>query len=160
MLTVGYSDPLLAGLPANGVLDMLTVHRYARDASPRQLDFQFAIVRGLQNAFRGKPVLLSEFGYATSEVESAQAAIAESATWLRAYEMGLAGAGKWMLWDLPPGPNPKERSFGMFEPSGHPKPSAWALPALSLRMARSRTARTRGDQRQPDRRRRLPLPCG
>ncbi len=143
LITVGYSDPLLAGLPANNILDFNTMHRYARDASPRQLEFQLAIVRGLQTAFRGKPVLLSEFGYATSETDPAQAAIAESATWLRTYEMGLAGAGKWMLWDLPPGPNPRERSLGLFEANGAAKPSAQALPALGSRLAPSRSPRGR-----------------
>jgi hypothetical protein len=138
LITVGYSDPLLAGLPANATLDIIAINRYPRDASPRQLDFQLVIAKGLQAAFRGKPVLLSEFGYATSEIDPPQAGICEGAAWLRAYEMGLAGAGKWMLWDLPPGPNPRERSFGLFGASGEPKPSALALPALSDRLAPSR----------------------
>ena len=143
LITVGYSDPLLAGLPANGPLDIIAINRYPRDASPRQLDFQLVIAKGLQAAFRGKPVFLSEFGYATSEIDPPQAAICEGAAWLRAYEMGLAGAGKWMLWDLPPGPNPRERSFGLFGASGEPKPSALALPALSARLAPSRGPRGR-----------------
>jgi hypothetical protein len=143
LITVGYSDPLLAGLAANKALDILAINRYPRDASPRQLDFQLTIARGLQTAFPGKPVLLTEFGYATSEVEPVQAAICEGAAWLRAYEMGLAGAGKWMLWDLPPGPNPRERSFGLFTAAGEPKPSALALPALSARLASSRAPRGR-----------------
>ena len=143
LITVGYSDPLLAGLAANSTLDIIAINRYPRDASPRQLDFQLAIAHGLQSAFSGKPVFLSEFGYATSEIDPAQAAICEGAAWLRAYEMGLAGAGKWMLWDLPPGPNPRERSFGLFDASGEWKPSALALPALSARLAPSRGPRGR-----------------
>ena len=143
LITVGYSDPLLAGLAANAALDIISINRYPRDASPRQLDFQLTIARGLQAVFKGKPVFLSEFGYATSEVEPAQAAICESAAWLRAYEMGLAGAGKWMLWDLPPGPNPRERSFGWFNADGEPKPSALALAAFSARLASSRAPRGR-----------------
>lgn len=143
LVTVGWSDPLLAGLPANQILDIMSINRYARDASPRQLEYQLAIVKGLQNAFPGKPVSLSEFGYATDTLDPAQAAICESATWLRAYEMGLAGAGKWMLWDLPPGPNPRERSMGLFEAAGNPKPSAVALPAISARLAPSRAPRGR-----------------
>ena len=143
LITVGYSDPLLAGLPANKTLDIIAINRYPRDASPRQLDFQLTIARGLQAAFSGKPVFLSEFGYPTSEVDPAQAAICEGAAWLRAYEMGLAGAGKWMLWDLPPGPNPRERSFGLYAASGEPKPSALALPALSARLASGQAPRGR-----------------
>ena len=141
LITVGYSDPLLAGLPASGSLDIIAINRYPRDASPRQLDFQLVIAAGLQAAFRGKPVWLSEFGYATSEIDPPQVGICEGAAWLRAYEMGLAGAGKWMLWDLPPGPNPRERSFGLFGANGEPKPSALALPALSARLAPSRGPR-------------------
>ncbi|MGC8779893.1 MAG: hypothetical protein ACP5UQ_03420, partial [Anaerolineae bacterium] len=55
----------------------------------------------------------------------------ESIGWLRACELGLAGVSKWMLWDLPPGPNPRERSFGLYTAAGIPKPAAWALSALS-----------------------------
>jgi len=145
LITIGWSDPLLAGLKTNEVLDIISINRYARDASPRQLEFQLTIVKGLQSAFPGKPVFLSEFGYATSEVEPAQVAICESATWLRAYELGLAGAGKWMLWDLPPGPNPRERSFGLFDAAGDAKPSALALPAISERLAPSQAPRGRVD---------------
>ncbi len=143
LVTIGWSDPLLAALPANDRLDMISINRYPRDASPRQLEYQLTIARGLRTAFPGKPVLLTEFGYSTSELEPAQAAICESAGWLRAYELGLAGAGKWMLWDLPPGPNPKERSFGLFDSAGLPKPSAAALPALAERLAPSRAPRGR-----------------
>ena len=111
---------------------------------PRRANSTFSSrSRGLQTVFKGKPVFLSEFGYATSEIEPAQAAICESAAWLRAYEMGLAGAGKWMLWDLPPGPNPRERSFGWFNADGEPKPSALALAAFSARLASSRAPRGR-----------------
>ncbi len=99
------------------------------------------IARGLRDTFAGRPVLLTEFGYATSEHEPAQAAIYESAAWLRAYDLGLAGAGKWMLWDLPPGPNPRERSFGLYDANQVAKPSALALPALSARLAPSRGPR-------------------
>lgn len=143
LVTVGWSDPLLAALPANRQLDVIAINRYPRDASPRQLEFQLTIAQGLQTAFPGKPVCLTEFGYATYEVEPDQAAICESAGWLRAYELGLAGAGKWMLWDLPPGPNPKERSFGLFDSASRPKPSALALPALAARLAPSRAPRGR-----------------
>ena len=143
LITVGWSDPLLAGLPANQALDIHAINRYPRDASPRQLEFQLTIVNGLRAAFPGKPVFLSEFGYATSDLDPAQAAICESAAWLRAYELGLAGAGKWMAWDLPPGPNPRERSFGLFDAGGAPKPSALALPALSGRLAPGRPPRGR-----------------
>jgi hypothetical protein len=46
-----------------------------------------------------------------------------------------------MLWDLPPGPNPRERSFGLYTHSGEPKPVAYALPALSELLAASATPR-------------------
>ena len=142
LITVGWSDPLLSGLPANQALDFISTHRYPLNA-PRWLDYHVAIASGLAAAFPGKPVLLTEFGFPTHDLEPAQAAIAESATWLRACEQGLAGAGKWMLWDLPPGPNPKERSFGLFDPAGQPKPAALALPALGQFLGRSRAPRGR-----------------
>ena len=140
LITVGYSDPLLAGLPANKTLDIIAINRYPWDASPRQLDFQLTIGRGLQAAFSGKPVFLSEFGYPTSELDPAQAAICEGAAWLRAYEMGLAGAGKWMLWICRPA-RTRERSFGLYAASGEPKPSAVALPALSARLVSGQAPR-------------------
>lgn len=143
LITVGYSDPLLAALPANLALDLHAINRYPRDPSPRQLEFQTTIAGELLATFPNRPVILSEFGYATNELEPTQAAICESAAWLRAAELGLAGAGKWMLWDLPPGPNPRERSFGLFDPAGRPKPAALALPALARRLRSGRGLRGR-----------------
>jgi hypothetical protein len=143
LITVGYSDPLLAALPANRALDLHAINRYPRDATPRQLEFQLTITSGLRATFPSQPVILTEFGYSTAEHEPALAAIYESAGWLRAYELGLAGAGKWMLWDLPPGPNPRERSFGLYDAAGSPKPAALSLPGLSQRLAGSRGPRGR-----------------
>jgi hypothetical protein len=126
-LTVAYSDPLLAALPANAALDIMAVNRYPRDLSQRQLEFQMTLAAELQAAFPGKPVLLTELGYSTADLAPGRAAAAEAAGWLRAFELGLAGIGKWMLWDLPPGPNPRERAFGLLDAAGRPKPGAWAL---------------------------------
>jgi hypothetical protein len=136
LITVGWNDPALAGLPANAVLDFMSMHRFPPNA-PRWLTYHLAMASVLRSAFPGKPVLLTEFGYATSEVDPAQAAVCESATWLHALESGLAGAGKWMLWDLPPGPNPRERSFGLYTANDQPKPSAHGLHSLSNLLAPS-----------------------
>ncbi len=73
LITIGYSDPLLAALPANLALDIHAINRYPRDASPRQLDYQMIIASELQAAFPGKPMFLTEFGYATNELDPAQA---------------------------------------------------------------------------------------
>jgi hypothetical protein len=129
LITVGWSDPILAGLPANAQLDFLSLHRYP-PAALRWLDYHLRMATALIEAFPGKPVLLTEFGYPTSDLDLALAAIYESIGWLRACELGLAGVGKWMLWDLPPGPNPRERSFGLYAADGVPKPGALALSAL------------------------------
>ena len=152
LVTVGWSDPLLAGMPANAALDFLDIHRYPQDNTPRQLAYQLNVPAELAAAFPGKPVMLTEFGYATYQLDPAQAAIAESAAWLRAGELGLAGAGKWMLWDLPPGDNPKERSLGLFAAGGAAKPSALALPALAELLAPGRPPRGRleMDASRPD----------
>ncbi|MEJ5197645.1 MAG: hypothetical protein WHX53_01865, partial [Anaerolineae bacterium] len=117
LITVGWSDPALAGLPANAQLDFLSLHRFP-PAAPRWLDYHLRMAGALIGAFPGKPVLLTEFGYATNDLDPALAAIYESIGWLRAFELGLAGAGKWALWDLPPGPNPRERSFGLYTAAG------------------------------------------
>jgi len=130
LLTVGWNDPALAALPANSQLDFMSLHRYPINAS-RWLTYHVRTAAALREAFGGKPALLTEFGYPNHELSPEQAAIGETAGWLQAFDLGLAGAGKWMLYDLPPGPNPKERSFGLFTAAGQPKPSAWALPALS-----------------------------
>lgn len=130
LITVGWNDPALAGLPANAALDFLSLHRFPPDA-PRWLTYHLRMTAALRAAFVGKPVLLTEFGYSTHELDPQQAAICESAAWLLAGVSGLAGAGKWMLWDLPPGPNPYERNLGLYTASGAAKPSAFALPALS-----------------------------
>lgn len=134
LLTVGWTDPVLAALPANGRLDFMSLHRYPINAS-RWLTYSVRTAAALRTAFGGKPALLTEFGYPSHELSAEQAAVCESAGWLQAFDLGLAGAGKWMLWDLPPGPNPKERSYGLFTAAGEPKPSAWALPALSELLA-------------------------
>lgn len=140
LITVGWSDPLLAGLPANAQLDFLSLHRYP-PAALRWLDYHLRMAAALSEAFPGKPVLLTEFGYPTSDLEPALAALYESIGWLRAYEMGLAGVGKWMLWDLPPGPNPRERSFGLYTAAGTPKPAALAFSALSNALTADPTRR-------------------
>jgi hypothetical protein len=152
LVTVGWNDPLFAGLPANADLDFLSLHRYPTDNTPRQLAYQTGIAGRLAAAFPGKPVLLSEFGYPTHQLDPAQAAIAESAVWLRIYELGLAGAGKWMLWDLPPGENPRERSFGLFDATGQPKPAGLAFPALAelLTSAHPPRGRLEMDLTSPD----------
>lgn len=151
-ITVGWSDPLLAGLPVNAALDFLDIHRYPQDNTPRQLAYQLNIPAELAVAFPGKPILLTEFGYATYQLDPAQAAIAESAAWLYTHELGLAGAGKWMLWDLPPGDNPKERSLGLFAAGGAAKPSALALPALAelLTLGRPPRGHLEMDAAKPD----------
>jgi hypothetical protein len=130
LITVGWSDPLLAGLWANSILDLHAVNRYPPN-SPRWLAYHLNLAADLKAAFPGKPVLVSEFGYPTDTLEPAQAAIAEAAGWLRAFELGLAGTAKWALWDLPAGPNMRERTFGLFTAAGQPKPSALALPAIA-----------------------------
>lgn len=136
LITVGWSDPALAGLPANARLDFMSLHRYPINAS-RWLAYNVRMAAALRTAFGGKPALLTEFGYLNHELTGEQAAICESAGWLQAFEMGLAGAGKWMLCDLPPGSEPKEQSYGLYTAAAAPKPNAFALPALSELLAPS-----------------------
>ena len=141
-VTVAWSDPFLAGLPANSQLDFLSINRYTRGANtPGRLEYELSIAASLRAAFPRKAVVLTELGFSTFEISPAQVGIAEAAAWLRAFAMGLAGVGKWMLWDLPPGPNDYERNLGLFDPHGNPKPNALALAAVSEFVAPTRSPR-------------------
>jgi hypothetical protein len=135
MVTVGWSSLLLARLPANAArLDLLSLHRFPRPGIggvQQTLDLAGALRRALP----GRPLLLEELGYATSETDEQSAAIFELATALRAYGEGYAGFLKWMLTDLPPVGDPREDSFGALRVDGSPKPSFHALGALGAYFA-------------------------
>jgi hypothetical protein len=140
MITIGWSNPLLARLPANGaLLEFISLHRFPQ---PRQaaVNQVMDLADGLRRAFPGRPVLLEEIGFATSEIDPDGAAVLEMALALRAYSEGYAGYLKWMLTDLPPVGNPREDSFGVLRIDASPKPLYHTFGAFGTYLANTAAA--------------------
>ncbi len=140
LTTIGWSDAMLASLPANEMLDILSLHVYLRSyppARPVLFEFRMKLLDALREIFPKKPLLLEEFGYSTHKMAEEWASVAESATWLHLLSSGFAGGAKWMLVDLPSGSNPEERSFGLYRVDGSPKPSVFAGAAIGAYATRS-----------------------
>jgi hypothetical protein len=135
MLTVGWSNTLLASLPANGrLLEFISLHRFPRPgASSANLILDLGAA--LRRAHPGRPVLFEEIGFATSEADPESTAALEMAVATRAYAEGYAGFLKWMLTDLPPVGNPREDSFGALRVDGGAKPVYHALGAFGTYLA-------------------------
>jgi hypothetical protein len=130
MVTLGWSNLMLARLPANGErLDLISLHRFPRPgvgSVAQSLD----LGAGLRRAFPNRPLLFEELGYSTAEADAESAAILEMATALRAYSEGYAGFLKWMLTDLPPVGSPREDNFGAIRTDGGAKPIHTAFGAF------------------------------
>jgi hypothetical protein len=135
MLTIGWSNPLLARLPANGDrLDFVSLHRFPR-ANATAANQIMDLAAGLRRAFPGRPVVLEEIGFATSEIDPEGAAALEMGLALRAYSEGYGGFLKWMLTDLPPVGDPREDSFGALRIDASPKPVFHTLGAFGTYIA-------------------------
>jgi hypothetical protein len=135
LITVGYNDPILALLPANQVLSFISIHRYP-GTSLKSFRANLRVLDRLREAFPGRPVALTEFGWSTAEVDPHDAAVLEAATWLYLWQAGHAGGLKWMLDDLPPVGNPREDNFGFFRTDGASKPVVTATLALATYLIR------------------------
>lgn len=135
LLTIGWSNVLLARLPANGaMLDVMSLHRFPRPsaaAGNQVLD----IAAALRRAFPNRPLILEEIGIPTSDTNPENAAAIEMGMALRAYSEGYAGFLKWMLTDLPPVGNPREDSFGALRIDASPKPIFHAMGAFGTYLA-------------------------
>ncbi|HMP39614.1 MAG TPA: cellulase family glycosylhydrolase, partial [Roseiflexaceae bacterium] len=122
MLTIGWSNLIFAGLPANGeLLEFISLHRFPRPnaaAVGQTLDLGAA----LRRLFPNRPLLFEEVGFSTADTDPETAAILEMAITLRAYSEGYAGFLKWMLTDLPPVGNPREDNYGALRLDARPKP--------------------------------------
>ncbi len=129
-VTVGYSDLILASLPANRALDFISWHRFPA-ATGVNFSRMFQALETLSKIFPDRPVILEEFGFATYQLDPAEAALYESAVLLRSFAQGRPGAFKWQANDLAVGANPMENTYGLFNPDGTPKPSALAFKAAS-----------------------------
>ncbi|MHB1135002.1 MAG: cellulase family glycosylhydrolase, partial [Chloroflexota bacterium] len=130
LLTVGYSDYILAALPANSTLSFLSPHRFPA-VGLRALQGTFSLIDELRRLFPERPVLFEEFGYSSAEVEPVRGGVYETAILLRLLGQGMAGGAKWSLYDLSEGFSARENNFGLLRADGAPKPLASALRALA-----------------------------
>ena len=129
LLTLDHVDAVLARLPANDVLDFQSLHRYPGTGAA-SVKANLNLVKSIEAAHPGKPYLLSEFGYATETLDPAKAALQETAIYLGLLGQHAAGGAKWMLNDMPPGFNQRERTLGAFTVDSAPKPIIGAVAAL------------------------------
>lgn len=138
-ITTGYSNIVFAKLPSNRKLDFQSVHRFTTHGYAG-ISGTFLVLDNLQRSFAGEPVMLEEFGY-PGQVWSSNGTLQgydpratanlESAVWTYLYSKGFAGGAKWMLNNFPAGADPAENSYGLFDNSGQPKVTAYALRQLS-----------------------------
>ncbi|MCS6800657.1 MAG: cellulase family glycosylhydrolase [Dehalococcoidia bacterium] len=135
LVTVGYNDPILAKLPANEPLTLLSMHRYPA-TTLKSVRANLLVLESMRRSFPGRPIALTEFGWSTAEVDPHDSAVLETATWLSLWHAGHAGGLKWMLDDLPPVGNPREDHFGFFRTDGTPKPIVTATMALAAYLLR------------------------
>jgi hypothetical protein len=128
-VTIDHVDIVLASMPANDALDFESLHRYP-GASGSSIRANLSLLTTVEHAHPNKPVLWSEFGYATDTVDQSKAAIDETAVFVGLLAQHAAGGAKWMLNDMPPGFNQRERTLGAFRLDSSPKPLVGALDAL------------------------------
>lgn len=130
IVTVGHTDPILASLPANNLLDYRTQHRYPV-ASSEGIRAAIDLFRDVRRAVPGKALVLGEFGFSNADVPEERSAAFEAELVQAVRDNGGAGALKWMLNDFPQGFNPRENTFGMFRGDGTPKPIVGAFRDLT-----------------------------
>jgi Cellulase (glycosyl hydrolase family 5) len=128
-VTIDQVDVVLAHLAANDALDFESLHRYPA-ASGSSVRANLNLLTAVERTHPGKPVVWSEFGYATDTLDPTKAALDETAIWLGLLAQHASGGVKWMLNDMPPGYNQRERTLGAFKLDGGPKPVIGALAAL------------------------------
>ncbi|MBV9542790.1 MAG: cellulase family glycosylhydrolase [Chloroflexi bacterium] len=129
LVTADHVDAVLASLPANDALDVQSFHRYP-GVGGGAVRAALSLVGTLQKAHPGAPFMLSEFGYATETLDADRSALQETAIWLGLLAQHAAGGSKWMLNDMPPGFNLRERTLGAYTLEGKPKPIVGATGAL------------------------------
>ena len=130
LLTVGYSDVVLAKLSANRVLSFQSVHRYP-GSDPKSFRVTLGVLANLRNRFPDQPQVVTEFGYSNASVDTATSALYEMGVFLHLLSVGAAGGMKWMLNDVAGGANARENNFGLYRSDEAPKPIVAALAALS-----------------------------
>ena len=149
LITVAYSNIVLAKLPANRTLDFQAPHRFVPTG---QDNFQrtIAVLENLRASFPGQPFVLEEFGYSNeAAIQPGVQPISQQVTanleiglWLYLYSQGYAGGMKWMLNNFPAGQNASQNSYGIYDDAGQPKVIARALQTLMPLMAGNPTPGT------------------
>jgi hypothetical protein len=125
-ITIGQHDPLIAALPANQMLDVITLHRYGPPGPDGLKDIRRQLL-ALKAMFPDRPVVLGEFGHRATDLGEDVAAVEETAVWLQLLSDGFAGGLKWMLTDTRDGTD----TMGMFRIDGSPRPVAYATVAIA-----------------------------
>jgi hypothetical protein len=128
-VTIDHVDIVLARQPANDVLDFESLHRYP-SASGASIRANLNLLAAVERAHPNRPFLLSEFGFATDSLDADKASLNEVAIHLGLLSQHAAGGVKWMLNDMPPGFNQRERTLGAFRVDGSAKPVVGAMAAL------------------------------
>jgi hypothetical protein len=116
-ITIGHHDPLIAALPANQRLDVITLHRYVPPGAGGLADQRQQLL-AFRTLYPDKPIVLGEFGHRATEIGDEAAAIEESATWMQLLTDGFSGGLKWQLNDTRDGTD----TMGMFRMDGSPRP--------------------------------------
>jgi hypothetical protein len=126
VITIGHHDPLIAALPSNALLDVISLHRYV-PPGPDGLADQRRQLMTLRALYPDKAVLLGEFGHRATEIGEDAAAAEEAATWMQLLADGFAGGLKWQLNDTRDGTD----TMGMFRMDGSPRPIAFAAAQIA-----------------------------
>ncbi|MGI8587656.1 MAG: hypothetical protein ACR2M0_08225 [Chloroflexia bacterium] len=137
LITLGYSNIVLAKLSSNAVLDFQSPHRFVASGMTN-LQRTLTVLTNLRATFVGRPFMLEEFGYSNEEglqkgaspVDQLVTADLETGIWLYLYSQGYIGGGKWMLNNFPTGENASQNAYGLYDDSLHPKVAAYSLAAL------------------------------
>jgi endo-1,4-beta-mannosidase len=138
---VGAGDGCMGGFPSSAFfphVDWIGPHVYGGDVDPARaaVRIDFAIAR---ETWRGKPVLLEEYGASVNQAGAAEHAAYVRESTLSALGLGAVGAVIWCLTDFdaatlgsepPYSHHAFELGFGLLDATGRPKPAAEELVAL------------------------------
>jgi hypothetical protein len=138
LITVGYSNIVLAKVSANRVLDFQAPHRFVATGMAN-LQRTLTVLNNLRATFAGQAFMLEEFGYSNEEglqkgaspVDPLVTADLETAVWAYLFGSGYAGGGKWMLNNYPGGENASQNAYGLYDDHQQPKVAAYTLAALT-----------------------------
>ena len=134
LITVGYNDFRLALLPANNLLDFISIHTYFNELDEVKQRPSLLCLDILKAYFPDKPILYEEFGLSNAVVDYQVSCAKEMTIYAYLFFKGFAGGLKWMLNDHILNPNKYERLFGIFTLKGdkeYLKPIGMALKGFS-----------------------------